>query len=116
MKTSKPTYDKLLQQNDNLVKLSDFHKTILDHSVDWEILMLPTGELSYCSPSCKRISGYGANEFTENPNLFLEIIHPSDKEIVNLHLYRKKINVETDTVLEFRIITKDGNENWIEHF
>ncbi len=116
MGKTKPTYEELQQENDYLLKQSDLHKTMLDHSVNWEILMLSTGEFSYCSPSCKIICGYEANEFIENPDLFFEIIHPLDKESVNEHFDRKKHGVETDTVLEFRIITKDGNEKWIEHF
>jgi len=116
MENNKPTYEELQQENDNLTNLLDSYKTIIDNTVDWEIFMLPTGEFSYCSPSCKRISGYDANEFTGNPNLFFEIIHPLDKELVNEHLYKKKHNIEIDNDLEFRIITKDGNVKWIEHF
>lgn len=112
---TKPTYAELQQEKDNLLKQCAHYKTIVDYSVEWEILMLPSGEFSYVSPSCHNITGYEANEFIENPDLFIEIIHPLDKGLVDEHFYRKKQQIEKDTVLEFRIITKDGKQKWIEH-
>jgi hypothetical protein len=116
MENVKPTLEELQLENDNLIKQLDRFKTLIDSTVDWEILMLPSGEFSYCSPSCKSISGYDATEFTSNSELFFEIIHPMDKELVKQHLNKKKHNEETDDDLEFRIITKDGQEKWIGHF
>jgi len=74
-----------LQKELDLAKSKlDFYKTVLDHSVDWEILQKPSGEFLYCSPSCKQITGYEAQEFLENPDLFLQIIHPEDRNLIVL--------------------------------
>jgi len=116
MESEKPNIEKLQQKIENLENLLDIHKIIIDNSVDWEILMTMDGDFTYVSPSCKIISGYSASEFTENSDLFIQIVYPLDKELVNHHLYEKKHNAETDSNLEFRIKTKDGNVKWIEHF
>jgi hypothetical protein len=100
---------------DFLKKNLDFYKTLIDSSVVWQILMKPSGELLYCSPFCKNISGYEANEFIENPDLFIQIIHPDDRELYLKHLNKKKQGIEAENTLKFRIITKDGKEKWLEH-
>jgi len=105
-----------LQKELDLAKSKlDFYKTVLDHSVDWEILQKPSGEFLYCSPSCKQITGYEAQEFLENPDLFLQIIHPEDRELFLKHLNLKRKELEGEIKIEFRIIAKDGQEKWIEH-
>lgn len=100
---------------DFLKKNLDFYKTLIDSSVVWQKLMKPSGELLYCTPFCKNISGYEANEFIENPDLFIQIIHPDDRELYLSHLNKKKQGIEAENILEFRIITKDGKEKWLEH-
>jgi hypothetical protein len=42
MEKTKPTYEELQQENDNLLKQLDSYKTIVDYTVDWEIFMLHT--------------------------------------------------------------------------
>jgi len=42
MEKTKPTYEELQQENDNLLKQLAQYKTIVDYTVDWEIFMLLT--------------------------------------------------------------------------
>ena len=41
----------------------DRYRTVADHSFDWEYWLTPDGKLSYCSPSCERVSGYRSEEY-----------------------------------------------------
>lgn len=89
-------------------------RTVADFTYDWEYWMGPNREFVYISPSCERISGYAAVEFMADPNLIVSICHPDDRDAVAKHffsdtLYRKVHH------LDFRIITKSGEERWLAH-
>ena len=74
----------------------------------------PDGRFVYVSPSCKRITGYGPDEFAEDPGLMNAIIHPEDLPMVLEHkreAEEKSVPHET----EFRIRTRQGEEKWIGH-
>lgn len=57
----------------------------------WEYWIGPDSKLSSVSPSCKKHTGYTQRKFFDNENLFSEIIHPDDKDLIAHH-----INYETD--------------------
>lgn len=90
------------------------YKIIADYSYDWETWEDENGKLQYVSPSCKRISGYSAEEFLDDPRLFESIILDDDLEIWKSH--RQEIsNREKIFENQFRIIHKKGYIIWIEH-
>ncbi|MEW5769426.1 MAG: EAL domain-containing protein [Pseudomonadota bacterium] len=93
-----------------------FH-TMVDWTSDWEYWIRPDGRLHYISPSTEKITGYPAEEFTQNPTLIDAIVHPEDRYIwqrhVNLHVPDPE---SRDThSLELRILHKSGETIWIEH-
>lgn len=90
------------------------YKTIADYSYDWETWEDQNGKLQYVSPSCKRISGYSAEEFLDNPRLFESIILDEDLKIWNSHRHEIQSR-EKMFKNQFRIIHKDGYTVWIEH-
>ena len=92
----------------------DRFRTIADFTYDWEYWLGDTGEIVYMTPSCERITGYSAIEFTANPNLINEIIHPDDRHIMDGH-QEQMIASETEAAIDFRIIRKDGGIRWIGH-
>ncbi len=90
------------------------YKIIVDNSYDWETWEDQDQKLKYVSPSCKRISGYSAEEFLNNPKLFESIILAKDLEIWEDH--RDEIENRDKTYKkQFRIRHKDGYVVWIEH-
>jgi PAS domain S-box-containing protein len=103
------------QTYQELEKKAEFFQTFADNSYDWEMFVDLAGEIKYISPSCELISGYTANEFIENPKLLTQIVHESDKEIVDNHFDRKLKHIANTISLAYRIITKKGNIKWIEH-
>ncbi|MCP4762345.1 MAG: PAS domain S-box protein, partial [archaeon] len=90
-----------------------FH-TIADYTVTWEYWRQPEEGFLYVSPSCMNITGYSADEFYSNPELYYSIIHPDDNKIIEEHT-KRRINNEQPESIEFRIIKKSGEIRWIDH-
>ena len=88
-------------------------RTVADFTYDWEYWIDPAGALVYVSPSCERITGYRSNEFSKNPDLLTEIIHPEDQSLVGDHL--SAIGLEDAYEIDFRIVTRTGEIRWIGH-
>ena len=53
-------------------------RIVADFTYDWEYWRKPDGSFVYISPSCERITGYTSEEFMQDPDLYLRIIHPDD--------------------------------------
>jgi PAS domain S-box-containing protein len=90
------------------------YRIIADNTYDWEFWRAPDGSYLYQSPSCKRITGYSAEEFINDTELIIKIIHPEDRDAYAQH--RKSVqNDPKPGETEFRIITPDGTMKWIDH-
>lgn len=90
-------------------------RTVADWTYDWELWLDPNGKVVYSSPACERITGYFPYEFTANPDLLLKLIHPEDLDFYVNHyqlIHDEKAGVEK---VEYRLITRFGEERWIEH-
>jgi PAS domain S-box-containing protein len=90
---------------------------IADNTYDWEYWKGVDGSISYCSPSCERISGYTAEQIRQDPDLLIRMIHPDDRD-------RYRHNHDCDAngrapsgcqSMDFRIHTRSGEERWIAH-
>ncbi len=89
-------------------------RTFAEFTYDWEYWLAPDGRLVYISPSCERITGYRPDEFYGDPHLIEEIVHPDDRSLFVRHLHDAALEKMTFS-LEFRILTRDGGERWLEH-
>ena len=90
-------------------------RLLADHTFDWEYWIDPAGNYIYSSSSCKRITGYSPEEFKSNPELLFEIVKPGYVKKV-FHHYHDENNKDTSAFsMEFPIITKTGEECWLEH-
>jgi len=90
-------------------------RSLIDWTYDWEKWLDPDGNLVYCSPSCERITGYSPEEFTANPDLLTSIVHPDDRQFYKEH-HQTYHNARVEpTSLEYRVISRDGSEHWIDH-
>jgi PAS domain S-box-containing protein len=90
-------------------------RTLADFTYDWEYWLSPDGNYVYVSPSCERITGYRSDEFQSNPELLETIIHPDDRAIVTKHLREEPIEGSVVYPVVFRVITRGGEERWLEH-
>ncbi|MCJ7635266.1 PAS domain S-box protein, partial [Candidatus Bathyarchaeota archaeon] len=86
-------------------------RNIVENSLDVIMLTRPDGVISYMSPACSRVLGYDPEDLVGKQPW---IIHPEDLEKVrNAHFQALKGGKGSN--LEYRVITKTGEERWISH-
>lgn len=103
---------------EELKKSEEKLRTVADFTYDWEYWISPDMAILYCSPSCKRITGYSSEEFIQTPGLTASIVHTRDVEIYNNHIehfHDQNKEFEDGQDLEFRIITKNNEVKWMGH-
>jgi len=101
---------------DNLKIMEEKYRLVADNTYDWEFWLLPDGNLSYMSPSCLRITGYTTQEFISNPDLLHQIVYEDDREMVRTHIKGSLSEDQMVHIIDYRIIRKDGEMRWINHF
>ena len=97
-----------------LLESEEKFRTVANYNYDWEYWISPDGDLLYVSPSCERITGYLPDEFIKEPTLLEKIIHPHNIEIRE-HIQNESKGQQRHDVIEYRIITKQGEQKWIAH-
>ncbi len=106
-----------LQKSTDTIRLAEEkYRTVANFASNWEFWMDPKDVMLYCSPSCKRVTGYSASEFEQNSKLIYDIIHPEDIEFYRVHLNEESNSHHCNHEIQFRIIRKDGTVRWIGHF
>lgn len=91
------------------------YRTVADFTYDWEYWLDTNGNYIYVSPSCERITGYDSNEFLKDPDLLVSITHPEDRKLFSQHLHDAVTSIGKVETLDFRILTRSGEERWISH-
>jgi len=103
------------QNEKSLLIAEEKYRTVADFTYDWETWVGDDGKFIYVSPSCKPTTGYEVEEFMNDPSLVIKITHPDDREIVENHYNEKRMGHLPGCSLDFRIITRSGEERWIGH-
>jgi PAS domain S-box-containing protein len=99
---------------EEMIRASEWKfRTLSESANDWEYWISEKHEIVYISPSCKEITGYGPEEFMDNPGLIADIIHPQDRNLYLQHL--QHFGDEKHAEFEIRIVTKDGRPKWLSH-
>jgi PAS domain S-box-containing protein len=91
-----------------------FHN-LADWTYDWELWVGPDANIIYTSPSSERITGYRQDELMASPDLLLHIVHPEDQSEYFEHHARVHDERTGSTIMEYRVLTRDGQKRWIEH-
>ena len=102
------------QTEELLRKSEERFRTIADFTHDWEYWVAPDGRCLYVSPSCERITGYRSEDFVNDPGLLEKIVHPDDHSDIVDHVQGEE-GLEKLHSVDFRIITRSGEERWINH-
>ena len=89
-------------------------RLVADYTHDWEYWTSPNGEHLYISPACERITGYPPEKFYADPDLLRRIVHPDDRFVLEEHLQESR-QAHPLRAIDFRIVTYDGRERWINH-
>ncbi len=90
------------------------YRIFADNTYDWEFWLDPEGRFVYSSPSCEKITGYTAAEFSADPDLLQRIVHPEDRAAFGEQRYGM-CGSRAQTEGEFRIVTRGGQERWVGH-
>ncbi len=88
------------------------YRRIVEEAIDIIYTSDPRGNFTYVSPASERLMGYPESELIGTH--FTKLIHPEWKEQVQsfyLDQFRKRM---PETVLQFPIITRSGEEKWVE--
>ncbi len=88
-------------------------RLLSENATDCIFWTAPDGRFLYISPACETISGYSADDFLNDPALMARLIHSDDQAAYLAHA-QAPLEYD-DTVLEFRIVRRDGAERWISH-
>ncbi|MEA3348431.1 MAG: PAS domain-containing protein, partial [Pseudomonadota bacterium] len=103
----------LQKSRQELQESEEKFRTVAFFTYAWEYWLNENGVPIYISPSCGRITGYEAEDFFQNPDLFNEIIHPDDREQLISH-FNNTVD-RNPCQLEYRIITKENEVRWLQH-
>jgi PAS domain S-box-containing protein len=90
-------------------------RTLVERRPDAVTYLLALDEnlpVPYISPQAEKIFGWAAQEYLENPGLWLRCIHPDDYERVSLHADRL-LKTGEQFVSEYRIVGKNGQVVWV---
>lgn len=90
------------------------YRIVADNTYGWEFWLNPEGRFIYTSPACLDITGYSADDFAADPDLFYRIIHSDDRSSFRSHRHEVEQKFKGD-VTAFRIIRPDGGCRWIGH-
>lgn len=89
-------------------------RTLAEFSSSWVFWRGPSGEMVYVSPAAEQITGYTAADFYACPDLVRRVVHPDDRARWEAHCHEADASGMAAPI-EFRILTKDGEERWISH-
>jgi PAS domain S-box-containing protein len=90
------------------------YRTVANFTYDWEYWKTPQGTLSYCSPSCERVTGYTAQELKDDPELLRRLVFPEDQLHWDEHA-RAELEQRGFCEIQFRIQRRNGETRWIDH-
>lgn len=107
-------YWRLKKNEQELRSSRERFKTVADFTYDWEFWLDENGKCVWVSPSAKRTTGYDAQDFYNDPDLFRKIVHPNDAAAY-MACGSRHCGEEPPRTAQFRIIRKDGQTRWIGH-
>jgi diguanylate cyclase (GGDEF)-like protein/PAS domain S-box-containing protein len=67
----------------------------------------------YTSPQIESLLGYSVDEWVENRELFVELLHPEDRERV-LAAHQRTHATGEPLLIEYRLRTRDGRVVWVQ--
>jgi len=89
------------------------YRLLAENATDCIFWASPDGRFRYISPACEGLFGHKLEEFFNDPELMVDIVHPDDRDRYRGHV------LSDDHVdhpeLEFRVQHKDGSFRWISH-
>ncbi|HCL81154.1 MAG TPA: hypothetical protein DHW81_02670 [Nitrospiraceae bacterium] len=108
------TFSKNIGEHQRKITESEWKfRTLSEFAYDWEYWITEDREIIFIAPSCGHITGYTQEEFTRNPALLWDIVHPDDKHVFENHM--DDFMMLKHEEIQFRIVAKNGDVKWISH-
>lgn len=83
----------------------------LSYTIFWEAETI-TEQYTFVSESAERVLGYPIQQWTQDPDFWVKLIHPEDRQWT-VALCRKEISNSRDYELEYRCLTADNQVVWL---
>lgn len=83
----------------------------LSHTIIWET-DATTEQFTFVSHSAEQVLGYPVEQWLENPDFWVNLIHPEDRQWT-VAVCRKKVVQDRDYELEYRCLTADQRVVWL---
>lgn len=106
----KQTIEKLQARIKELEKNEVYYNLIIQKS-NQSIILIQDGKVKFANNFTLDITGYSLKEIRST--LFLDFIHPEDKEMVLKNYTARMAGLEAPREYEFRIFTKNKNILWV---
>lgn len=101
-------------ENKTIKEEKEKYQLISDYAQAWEFWIDPKGDFKWLSPSCIDLTGYTANEFFGDPNLFFKIIFPDDESQLRQFLKNSNSFMQIGQAIDFRLLTRTKQLRWCE--
>ena len=106
----------LRQAYDRLASSQEAYHVLTEYSPDWDYWISPEGQFIHVSPGCRKVTGYGAQAFLDDPQLVERLLHPDDRPTWRAHLESALTHgADDEHRLLLRLQHRDGGWRWIEH-
>lgn len=66
-------------------------------------------------PGCALVTGYSPEEYITNPNLWIVMVHPEDRDLVRKFITEDLTQRNHQNQIEHRIFHKDGRLRWVRN-
>lgn len=110
------------QVEDALKESEKKFRIVADYACSWEVWQDSGGSYLYCSPSCKRLTGYSSEAFMADSGLLERLIHPDDLDRWKAHYAfvhddpgEQEAGTGPENEIDFRIFLADSEVRWIGH-
>jgi PAS domain S-box-containing protein len=101
------------KQEQRLIESEWKFRTLSESANDWEYWLSENRQIVYMSPSSEKVTGYGPQEFMNDPDLLINIIPPEERLLFLSHI--ENLQDASHEEMEFRIISKSGQVKWLAH-
>ncbi len=101
-------------QNQELAIEKEKYQLISDFVQDWDFWLDPKGSFVWLSPSCYDLTGYSAEEFIRENELFYQIVYPDDETRFRQFFRDVQNFLQIGQSLEFRLLTRTKQLRWCE--
>lgn len=102
------------KENKTIREEKEKYQLISDFASDWQFWIDPKGDFIWLSPSCNDLTGYTADEFFHNSNLFYKVVFPDDEAQIRQFLRDSITFMQIGQSIEFRLLTRTKQLRWCE--